>query len=399
MQRGFLLICVCLSLALVGCRAAQIASDQDRMRQALLDLYTNQLMDNLIRAKNGYPLLQMQYTNITGQITQDTNGSVGDTKTATNESTLSSFKHTFANAFAWGAGAKQSNQLAITGNPVVDHNEVYDAYMQFVTTPGWFIESCDPPPACAAHIVREKDGVFYWVPKEHAAEFLRLSLVTTVQRGQPLHVPQQFECTILDATLISSDPARKTHTILLELSDAIPNDNGLMTAAIKDKVYEMPIEYFDPQELPAPQKPLGGPKKAATEGDTAGNGRSSKQRTANAGNNEDDDYPPDYSGTVGGPTGHKPNAAAVETEGPASSIFGRPTKRLILVYAEGKGDSGDEVTTTIDASPAELRKELRNQAVKIKLDHYRPTIPTTEALLESIRNETQLIRLNQFVPQ
>jgi hypothetical protein len=36
--------------------------------------------------------------------------------------------------------------------------------------------------------------------------------------------------------------------------------------------------------------------------------------------------------------------------------------------------------------------------VKIDLDFFKPTVPNTEKLLESLRNEAQLIRLNQFNP-
>ena len=58
-----------------GCRAHQLQQDQDAIRIAVMDMYTNQIMDNLVRAHNGYPFVQMQYQEITGTVGND--GSIG----------------------------------------------------------------------------------------------------------------------------------------------------------------------------------------------------------------------------------------------------------------------------------------------------------------------------------
>ena len=59
-----LMIVVGLLAAIAGCRTEQLRYDQDQMRQAVLDLYTNQIMDNLIRAYCGMPMVQIDYTSL-----------------------------------------------------------------------------------------------------------------------------------------------------------------------------------------------------------------------------------------------------------------------------------------------------------------------------------------------
>src|SRR4051794_21243067 len=80
-----LLLCL---LAGAGCRSQQLAHDQDQFRGVLLDLYTNQIMDNLVRTKNGLPIIQLDYTNVAGQITQNASGSFLNTQTTENTRAL-----------------------------------------------------------------------------------------------------------------------------------------------------------------------------------------------------------------------------------------------------------------------------------------------------------------------
>jgi hypothetical protein len=49
----------------------------------------------------------------------------------------------------------------------------------------------------------------------------------------------------------------------------------------------------------------------------------------------------------------------------------------------------------IPLTPAQLSAKLKGQKVSVRLAGFTPPVPTTDTLLESIRNETQLIRLNQ----
>src|SRR5262249_56683326 len=68
MLRRALLAVLC-GLLTSGCAVHALHKDQDQIRCALLDLYTNQVLDNLVRAANGMPIIQLDYTQAQGTIT------------------------------------------------------------------------------------------------------------------------------------------------------------------------------------------------------------------------------------------------------------------------------------------------------------------------------------------
>src|SRR5262249_18479938 len=147
-RQFFAVVAVALWLCGPGCRSAHLKMDQDCMRAALLDLYTNQIMDNLIRASNGYPIVQLDYSDITGTVTQNANASYGGNQTlqtARNELGVTTLRQ-FTNFFEYSIGGSQENQLTITANPVLNNNEVYNAYLEYLEKPERFIASDEPPP-------------------------------------------------------------------------------------------------------------------------------------------------------------------------------------------------------------------------------------------------------------
>src|SRR5436190_17301613 len=82
--------CLCC-LALSGCAVKQLNADHDKIRTALLDLYTNQIIDNLVRASHGLPIIQLDYTNATALVTVVDTESLSDSlaTTATRATTTS----------------------------------------------------------------------------------------------------------------------------------------------------------------------------------------------------------------------------------------------------------------------------------------------------------------------
>jgi len=164
---------------LVGCRAQQLQQDQDAIRTSVMDMYTNQIMDNLVRAHNGYPFVQMQYESITGTIGHD--GSVG--------AGMADFGSRLMNI---SLGGSQRNVLTVTANPVTDNDAVYLAYLDFVRPrEGNFYCTCDPPPCGAAHVSVCCDEMYYWVPADKKHEFLRLALATSVMsKGGGIKIPE-----------------------------------------------------------------------------------------------------------------------------------------------------------------------------------------------------------------
>src|SRR5579864_4445849 len=59
-----LLIAAALGFVFSGCLSQQVASDGRGIRQAMIDLYTDQAMDNLVRAKEAQPFVQLAYNNL-----------------------------------------------------------------------------------------------------------------------------------------------------------------------------------------------------------------------------------------------------------------------------------------------------------------------------------------------
>jgi hypothetical protein len=331
-----LILMLALSTGL-GCRSAQLAQDQDQFRARLLDLYTNQIMDNLIRADQGMPIVQLDYSAITGTITQNGVASFTSAQTTTNTKMLviptvvRTLTHSFMNAATFNPSAYQTNVLTVTANPLIDHNEVYDAYLDFIgKTPPQLVHTPYPPPEGTAHLCRRCGDLYYWIPAEYKTEFLRLALVTTVQRGQPLTIPDKFDNTVVATTV---DAGRESHippiyTYDVDFNKPMPNGGGTLEITIKDKPYKFPLQIYH-----GPKPPALNPK---------------------------------------------------PEEVPVSP--GRDARRFLLVWdpAEIKipGVSRDDLASLISG-----------QSGKVALDFFRPTVANTAQLLKNIDNNLQLQRI------
>jgi hypothetical protein len=181
----------------------QLASDQDRFRSALMQLYTDQVIDNLIRCQQGLPFVELDYSKITGTITQDTtgNGQVGET--VTNNRTLSPLgallgaTRMLQTAWMVSLNLKQENQLTVTADPVVNQPTVYRAYLEFLSKPDRLQASpCAPPPG-AALVCKKSCNMYYWVPVEYREDFRALALRAVAMRGEPIEAPEYYEIKIV----------------------------------------------------------------------------------------------------------------------------------------------------------------------------------------------------------
>ena len=227
MQRRPVALMLCLILAALtnaGCRSQRLIADQSTFRSQLLDLYTDQLMDNLIRARKGLPIIHVDYTNITGSTT-DT-GNAGFTV---------NFPKNDGNYT--GGGSLQS-QLTVTGNSVIANADVYNAYLSFVNIPDGLMETCDPPPPGAAHIVKCVEGNYFWVPVTYRKEFFELSLRTITR----VEIPEtdnrtKVRTTIKDIRPLPDNPKLPaSHGLVLVLEPQVPNDNGIFKVQLPDGV-------------------------------------------------------------------------------------------------------------------------------------------------------------------
>lgn len=235
MCRWLLLFAVALPCTSIGCAVGQAHSTQDQIRCSLLDLYTDQVMDNIVRTHNRLPIVQLDYTQAQGMITVKNTASVGDNQTWTKTNVLSlpaltrMITKTSTNVLNGSLGLENTNQITIAAVPVTTSNEVYDAYIQFLSLPGSLVQTAEPPSDGAAHICRKYDDCYYWVPTFYRDQFFELALLSTVQRGKSL-LPQDVFFAV-NVTDILGDPEPvgvdpDAVRIILKLDKKVPNDDG-----------------------------------------------------------------------------------------------------------------------------------------------------------------------------
>lgn len=230
----FFALILVLASSNLGCATHQLCRDQDSLRHCVLDLYTNQIMDNLVRAYNGLPIVQLDYSKLTATVTVEVDPSLGATQqfTLTNLLTLPAATlaktRQFVGGFSQGAAGKNNNVVTMTADPLINQDEVYNAYLTYLNIPGSLIATCDPPGPCDAHLVRRCKNMYYWVPKDHQRDFFQLALVTTVMRGHTLGtVPQFFEVTVTEIQSATPKKAGDVDRLLsLKVNPAVKNDEG-----------------------------------------------------------------------------------------------------------------------------------------------------------------------------
>jgi hypothetical protein len=82
-----------------------------------------------------------------------------------------------------------TNQIAITGTPVLTSNELYDAYLAYLGVPERLLMTATPPPPGAAHVCKRYDKCYYWVPVQFKKDYYDLATLVTAQRDRMLLSP------------------------------------------------------------------------------------------------------------------------------------------------------------------------------------------------------------------
>lgn len=251
----------------IGCRAKQLHRDQAEIRGTLLKLYEDQVMDNLIRTKNYLPVVQIDYSKITGTIEHNAGGEAGGSQQVTDSSYGSvpeagpapaaatfPIRRAVQDIFNFKATASQKNQLTITGEPVIASNDVYDAYLEFLAVPDRLCEGEKLPPKLKdVHLWRKFREKYYWIPKQHAPKFFRLFLVTTIQRGQPVSRPSFFESVV--GAVVSSRQVEGSPTgyhVRLRLKKPVPNDSGELRVVLDGQERRFRIQPIAEVDLKKP---------------------------------------------------------------------------------------------------------------------------------------------------
>jgi hypothetical protein len=259
-----------------GCLARQVAHDGCNFRQAVLDMYTAQIMDNLICAAEDRPFVQVGYHAL--QVTDEhiLAGNVGGEFDPINTRTLAEVSralltsiHSLASKLTFGGSFNNNRTMQVFADPVLAQSDVYTYYLAFAHDPGLFVCSDVPPPPCAAHMQKRCGKKWYWVPAESAGVFLQLALKTTFMRG-----PEPPPPVLWDTSIVRVDPyvSAEGHEVkkkwVITLSVPVPNDDGtlyvtadgLKRSFLIDRVLEMPVDPKvpgPPQPAPGPGEPIG----------------------------------------------------------------------------------------------------------------------------------------------
>jgi hypothetical protein len=354
----------------VGCRSTQLANDQDHIRQAVLELHTTQIIDNLVRLDKGLPIVQLDYLHMTGTITQNEQGTFGGGQTTVSTSSehfpavittsIAAFSRAFTNTFSYSTQAGQTNQLTITAEPVTNNSELYNAYLEFLKDKSNLMctkerpAPCDaivcrsyPDPCCATRSWwwsdRSGSDVYYWVPTASRDAFRRLSLYAVALRVDGTTVATTaFPVKIVGVDKVEHpDPSVPAICTIWIITDKnIPNDNGTLIATIKGRLYsdttaqQIPVLY-DPNVTIAQAQ------------DTV----PAKQKTHH---------------------------------------FGLSVN-LVTMGLVAANATDDQIKSAVD----QLINTLGGMQVSIKLRDFAPTQGRTENLLEDIRSTLELQRLNQ----
>jgi hypothetical protein len=350
-----------------GCAVAQAHRSQDQIRVALLDLYTDQVMDNLIRAHNRMPIIQLDYTTAQGMITVKGTASAGDQQTWANSVT---------SVFNTALGFENTNQITLSATPVTASNEVYDAYLQYLSIPDSLITTAEPPPPGAAHICRTCGDMYYWVPVWCRDKFFELALLSTAQRGKSLLPADEFYTVKVLGTIGDTEPYEKDRNyvfVTIRLDRLIPNDDGH-------------VEFLQPLTVEpvtaAPPAPAAPSPPAPNEGPPDGHGALELQQARGQAPGEEP------------PTDHDPPAQSKPAAEPGTAK--RPLEYPFAKSATKEGFMPSFVDhVKITCLKSELPALNVPRPAKVFLQHRQPTLPSTDDLLQRINFNLQ--QLNQNV--
>jgi hypothetical protein len=240
-----------------GCQGVRLVREGEATRNAILDLYTEQAMDNLVRARCNMPFVQLAYRDIGVQDLDTLGASINDTYGDTNEVTrtglaiVTSAVHTVSNSLMIGASQSRSKTLSYSAQPVTDQNDIYLDYLAFANDPGLLMESCVEPKCY--HVRRKCNGKWYWVPPEAGPVFLALVLKTSMMRGPEL-LPQPFYTRKIVDVHPLAEASEKREVSIIEFDKTIPFGDAMMDIKLDSTRDRLQLRSFGKQEISVDEK-------------------------------------------------------------------------------------------------------------------------------------------------
>jgi hypothetical protein len=219
-----------------GCLGRQFGRDGASAQEAVADIYTDQAMENLIRARNNLPFVQLKFYTINVSDTDEltVSASLKQTLTTARDLFVAMGMRTLVNEYdATGTGDRKRT-MSLNADPVTDQNDVYARYLAFACDPN-LLGCSDECPQCPVHVLRKWHKKYYWVPCEAGPAFLDLVLKTALMRGPETAPPAAYQVKILD--LLDVTPAPKdtdSTTATVVFDNAVPNGEGSLVVDLDD---------------------------------------------------------------------------------------------------------------------------------------------------------------------
>jgi hypothetical protein len=227
----------CGSLLLAGCLPRQVAWDGAAFQNAVAHIYTQQAMNNLIRAYCDLPFIQLRFYQLKVTDTDDrsANRSLSQTITTQRDLFLAAAMRTLTNFYTLGGVFDRRRTMSLNADPITDQNDIYERYLAFAHDPGRFCASEGPPP-CPVHIVKKCGNKYYWVPAAAGPAFQELVLPTALMRGPQTvpPVPAAYEVRIIQVVGVSKVGRGDLTNATLVFNKEVPNGEATMVADLDD---------------------------------------------------------------------------------------------------------------------------------------------------------------------
>jgi hypothetical protein len=132
----------CIAIVLLaGCTATQTRWDATNIRKEVMVYYNDQIMDNLIRAKNQLPFVHVDITLLTSQGSSQITGTIGAGETRTNmnaSKSITGMLGTITNAvmrpFAYSVSPQQTETLSIQAAPALGSQAIAEMSLPMTVT-------------------------------------------------------------------------------------------------------------------------------------------------------------------------------------------------------------------------------------------------------------------------
>ena len=127
------LLCVVLVSVLQGCASHIVSAEHSAIRNELIGLHEEQIMDNLVRIHFGKMVMHMYYTeaSATGVWELSAEASQGGTQVKTDNDGNGLLLSNDSDNFGIGGKAKRSSTMNLKGIPATDNPSLYQAYKEF----------------------------------------------------------------------------------------------------------------------------------------------------------------------------------------------------------------------------------------------------------------------------